>query len=46
MSDGSRKLWFAVLEQAAKDAEGDMTDPYGKYIMEGARAWFSSINKV
>lgn len=45
MPDGSRKLWFAVLEQAAKDAEGDMRGPYGKYITEGARAWFFSKNQ-
>jgi hypothetical protein len=45
MSDGNRKLWFAVLEQATKDAEGDVKGPYNKYIKEGARVWFRRENQ-
>ena len=48
MSNGYKKLWFAVLVQAIKDAEGYVSGPkdYSNLIItEGARAWFLSKNQ-
>ena len=47
MSNGYKKLWFAVLEQAINDAEGHVEGPkdYRKLITERARAWFFRKNQ-
>lgn len=47
MSNGYKKLWFTVLEQAISDAEGHVEGPkdYRKLITERARAWFFRKNQ-
>lgn len=47
MSNNFKRLWFVVIEQALKDAEGyGMGDKsYGENIREEARVWFLSENQ-
>jgi hypothetical protein len=47
MSNGYRKLWFAVLEQAIKDSEGYLVSSRddNDRIKQEARRWFLSENQ-